>query len=336
MTFTTFGDLAQFQLLRRDGAQLRADMSRLTSELSSGRTADLGRAVGGDFSTLADITRSLRLNASFSASVTEAAIAADGRQAALGRVASEIEGFAPQLLSITGAGSLSNLQTNLDGATERFEQAVNALNTRLAGRSLFSADDPKASPLISGDAILTELRTLVTGTPDAATAEADVRAWFTDVGGGYETLAWQGGAGNAPQVLLSEGQSAATGVTALDPAIRETLIGMSLAALASEGATGLPEPEFRTLVEASANQMLRSQDALIDLRARLGGEEARIEEARVASEATRTSLQIEYGKITEADPYRSATDLETVSTRLESLYILTSRLSRLSLTEYIR
>lgn len=336
MSLVTFGDAAQFQFLRRDSAALKEDLSRLTGEISSGRHADLGRALGGDFSTLADITRSLRLNASFSASVTDAAIAAEGRQSALERVASEIEGFAPELLSVTGAGSLTDLQLKLANGTERFESAVSALNTRLAGRSLFAADEPDQTPLISGADIMVELRTLVAGAPDAATIQADVTDWFQDTGGGYETLAWQGGDGQPPDVLLGEGQAANTGITALDPAIRETLTGLALAALAAEQAVPLDESEQRALATGAAQSMIGGNASLIELRANLGAEEARIEDARVTSESTRSSLQIEYGKLTSADPYDTATELEAVSARLESLYILTARMSRLSLTEYLR
>lgn len=336
MSISTFGDAAQFHLLRRDSAQLKSDLSRLTSELSTGRTADLGSALGGDYSTLADITRSMRLNSSFSTSVTEASIAAEGRQNALGRMAAELEGFAPSLLAVTGAGSLSDLQLTLAGGTERFEQAVDVLNTRLAGRSLFSADAPDATPLINGEDIMVELRTLVASAPDAATVVADVTAWFMDTGGGYETLAWQGGTGSPPAVLIGEGQSAETGVTALDPAIRSSLVGLALTALASEHAAVLPEGEQRALISASAHQILSAEGGIIELRARLGTEEARIEDARVTAEATRSSLQIEYGRLVEADPYDTATKLEAVSTRLESLYILTARMSRLSLTEFLR
>lgn len=336
MSITTSSDAAQFLLLRRDSAQQKSDLVRLTSELSSGRVADLGKALGGDYSTLSDITRNMRLNATFVASVTEASIAAEGRQNALGRVSAELDGFAPSLLAITGGGSLSDLQLKLADGADRFEQAVDVLNTRFAGRSLFSADAPDATPLISAEDMMVELRALVSGAPDAATAVADVNAWFTDTGGGYETLAWQGGAGDAPSVLIGEGQTAETGVTALDPALREALAGLALAALASEQAPAFPEEEQRAFITASAHQMLSAEDGLIALRARLGAEEARIEDAKVTAETTRSSLQIEYGRLVEADPYDTATELEAVSLRLESLYILTARLSRLSLTEYLR
>lgn len=336
MSIATYSDAAQFQLLRRESVQQRSELARLTSELSSGRVADLGQALQGDYSTLSDITRSLRLNSTFLSSVSEASIAVGARQNALERIASELEGYAPSLLAATGAGSLSDIELKLADAPERFDQAVDVLNTRFAGRSLFSADDPTAKPLISAEEMLTELRTIVTSAPDAATAAADVTAWFADVGGGYETLAWQGGAGNPPPVLIGEGQSAEAGVTALEPAIRETLASLALTALAAENAGAFSEEDQRSFVASAAQEMLAAESNLINLRARLGTEEARIEDAKVTAEATRAGLQIEYGRLVEADPYDTATELEAVSLRLESLYIVTARVSRLSLTEYLR
>jgi flagellar hook-associated protein 3 FlgL len=336
MSLVTFGDAAQFLSLRRDSADTKTDIHRLTAELSSGKHADLGRALGGNFSTLSDITRSLRLNASFTSSVADAAIAAEGRQTALGRLEAEVDGFGPEILAVSGGGSLSDLQLTLANGTDRFESAVNTLNTRLAGRSLFSADAPDQTPLISGEDMMVDLRALVAGATDAATIEADVTAWFQDIGGGYETTAWQGGNGQPPAILLAEGQSANTGITALDPAIREALTGLAIVALASENAVPLAEAEQRALVTGAAQTMINATGSLISLRANLGSEEARIEEARVTAQTTKSALEIEYNGLTAADPYDTATELEAATTRLESLYILTARMSRLSLTEYLR
>lgn len=75
---------------------------------------------------------------------------------------------------------------------------------------------------------------------------------------------------------------------------------------------------------------------MIRLRSDLGAGQARIEEARVTVETTRAGLELERGRLTEADPYRTATDLQALQTRLETLYVLTARLSRLTLTEFLR
>jgi flagellar hook-associated protein 3 FlgL len=336
MTLVTFGDMAQYQTLRRQGANLRADMARLTSELASGKFADKGRALGGDFSTLADITRGLRLNDAFRTSISNAAITASGRQTALDRVASEMEGFGASLIAIAGTDDSGGLSLDLTNANDRFSTAVNALNTRIAGQSLFSADLPDIAPLAAGADILAELKTATSGVTDAATFQAIVDAWFDDAGGGYETFAWQGGDGPAPSVRISESEVAEIAVTALDPTIRDSLKGLALAALAADRTLGLDTEQKTELIKSAAFQILDSEPELVALRARLGAEEARVEEARVSSETARSAMELEYGRLLDADPYRTATELEAVNVQLESLYILTARMSRLSLTEFLR
>ncbi len=336
MSLTTFGDMAQFQSLRKQGSELRSDIARLTAELSSGQVMDKAKALGGDFSALADLTRGLRLNESFKTSIAKAEISADGRQTALGQVATELEGFGASLLSLAGTGQTEGRELELLNAPNRFEAAVAALNTQFAGQSLFAADAPENVPLIPAEDILAELRTVTSGETDAAGVETAVLAWFNDLGGAYEVFAWQGGDGTPPDTLLAEGQSASAGVSALEPAIRETLAGLAMAVLATDEPTPLPPEERGELISRAGRQVLSSESDLIGLRARLGAEQARIEEARVSAETTRSALEMEYGRLVEADPYRTATELEATNLQLESLYILTARMSRLSLTEFLR
>ncbi|MEX3017540.1 flagellin [Gymnodinialimonas hymeniacidonis] len=336
MSITTFGDMAQFQSLRKQGSDLRSDIARLTAELASGKVTDTGRNLNGDFSALTDVTRGLRLNEAFKTSISNAEITTDGRQTALDRVASELVGFGASLLSLAGTSKTESRELDLLNTPERFGAAVAALNTQFAGQSLFAADAPENIPLIPAEDILAELRNVTAGLTDAASLETAVLAWFNDPGGAYQTFAWQGGDGEPPETLLSEGQTAATGVSALDPAIRETLAGLAMATLAADKYLSLSSEERADLLSRSGQQVLSGETDLVDLRARLGAEQARIEEARVAAETTRSALELEYGRLVEADPYRTATELEAASLQLESLYILTARMSRLSLTEFLR
>jgi len=336
MSFGTYGDVAQFHRLRQDGTRLQQEMQRLTQELSTGRQADLGRATDGDFSSLAALDRSLRLQTAFARSIVEAGLDATARQAALERVEAEIDGVAPRMLGLATGGSLHDMTLAIADAPDRLEQAVAALNTRIADRSLFSGDTPDRPALIPGAEILDHLRPLAAAATDAAAMIAVVEDWFLTPGGGYEALAWQGGTGAAPPAILGEAQQEQAGITALDPALREVLAGLALAGLAAEGAGAFGEADRRALVAASAERMIQGEDALIRLRSDLGASQARIEEARVAAEAARASMEIEQARLIEADPYRAATELEAVQTRLEQLYILTARLSRLTLSEYLR
>ncbi len=336
MSLSSVGDAAQFFRLRQNSNDLQMDLSRITTELSTGRHADLGRAVDGNFQTLTDLGRGLRLTTAIAATVSEASIDANARQSALQVVEDEISGFAPRILSFSSAGSYGDLQLAMADAPDRFNAAVAALNTGIGGRSLFAGDEPDRPALLPGEDILAALRSVVAGATDANDLVARVEDWFDAPGGPFETTAFLGGAGDPPPVILAEGRQEQAAVTARDPAIREVLAGLALAALASEGAAGLPEPESRQLISAAATKIAGSESSLISLRSDLGASQARIEDARVELEATRSALEIEQARIMEADPYRAATDLEALQARLESLYLITSRLSRLTLTEFLR
>jgi len=336
MTFSPISDAAQFFRLRRDGSKLQAEMRDLTVELSSGRHADIGRALGGDYTALSDVTRRLELARGYAEAISVAALRAQAQQTVLERLENEMSGLAAQLNGFRESGNLSQLALGNSDVGGRFDHAVAALNTRIADISLFSGDRTDQLPLISGEAILQALRPIARAAPDAETMVQDIEAWFLDTGGGFELTAWQGGDPGGARMSLSEGTQIDTTVTAFDPRVRAALAGLSLAVLAAEGLAPGGEQGVRQVTGSAAERIHSAEVNLITVQAELGVIEGRIEDTRVRSEATKAGLEIEYTRLSETDPYRTATELEAVQTRLESLYIVTSRLSRLSLTEYLR
>lgn len=336
MNWNSLGSAAHTHMMQQEGLRQRQELQRLTSEMASGRHADLGRATGGDFTALADIARALDLNTAFSRSIAEAGLLANARQTALARIETETEGLASRIIAFSTNGSMQDMALALSHAPERLEHVVNALNTRVAGVSLFAGNAPDRPALISGPAMLAELRPLVAAAPTADDAIAAIEQWFLAPGGGFETVAWQGGSGPAGPAILGEGLETRAAVSALDPALRELLAGLALTAIAAETSGPGTNADRAKLVTAAVSRISRGDEALIRLRSDLGAGQARIEEARVTIETTRAGLELEQGRLTEADPYRTATDLQALQTRLETLYVLTARLSRLTLTEFLR
>ena len=74
----------------------------------------------------------------------------------------------------------------------------------------------------------------------------------------------------------------------------------------------------------------------VTLAARIGTVEAQIEAARTRNSAEETALGIFRSEIGSVDSYEAATRLEQARSQLESLYLITARVSRLSLTEFLR
>ncbi|OZA12697.1 MAG: flagellar biosynthesis protein FlgL, partial [Rhodobacterales bacterium 17-64-5] len=90
------------------------------------------------------------------------------------------------------------------------------------------------------------------------------------------------------------------------------------------------------LAQRAGQELLTSEDSRIALAARIGTAEAKVEAARTRNAAEETALGILRSDLGSVDPYEAATRLEAARNQLESLYLVTARVSRLSLTEFLR
>ena len=327
------GDASLTNILARQGADLRAQVNRASQEVASGKHADLGQAVRGDFSPLLAIDASLARLSAFKSTATDAAFQTAAQQSAVSGLSSLARGISTALLGARDVSTPAQIDTLASDARGRLASAFGLLNTQASGRAVFSGQATDTAPLGDVDALLTALETASAGALTPNDVVAAVTTWFADPLG-YGTF-YQGSTG-LTAAPIAPGEEADLSTTALDPAIRDTLAALSMAALLDRGMFA-GQPEARAQLAATAGQeLIRSEDARITLSARIGTVEAQIEAARTRNSAEETSLGILRSDIGSVDPYEAATRLENVRAQLESLYLVTARVSRLSLTEYIR
>jgi flagellar hook-associated protein 3 FlgL len=81
--------------------------------------------------------------------------------------------------------------------------------------------------------------------------------------------------------------------------------------------------------------LLAAQKPIVELRAGLGALEARVEESATRNATQRTALQIAKSELVGADQYETASRYENARSQLESLYAITARSQRLSLSEFL-
>lgn len=335
MSFTTIGDLSQSFQLRRDNARLKADLQRLTAELSTGRLPDLRAATGGDLRPLAALDRSVALLTALGTAGAEAALFAEVAQAALGRIADGAGTLSGAALLARTSAVPSQIDAVGREAAQQFEAAVARLNVQAAGRSVFAGLATDGPALRPGAEILDALALATAGAATVADVEAALDIWF-DPGGDFETTAYIGSPDPLRPIRVSEGELVDFPVTALDPALRDTLRAMALGALLDRGVLAGDIAQRAALAGASGEDLLAAKDRLVALRASVGDAEAAIDRARGRTAAERAAAEIARAMIVEADPFRAAADLQAVQGQLETLYTVTARLSRLSLTEYLR
>ena len=335
MSFTSIGDLSQSFQLRRDNARLKEGLQRLTAELSTGRIADLRAASGGDLRPLASVERSVSLLASVRTSNAEAALFAEVAQTALSDVQSGAETLSATALLARTSAVPAQIDAVGREAVQQFEAAVARLNMQAAGRTIFAGLATDGPALRPGSEILDTLETVVAGAATAADVGAALDAWFAP-GGGYETLAYAGSPDPLRPFRVSPGESVDLPVTALAPAIRDTLRGLAMSALLDRGVLGGDVAERAALAGASGESLIAARDGLVTLRGQVGDAEAAIERSRVRNESERAAAERARATIVEADPFQAATELQALQGQLETLYAITARLSGLSLTNFLR
>jgi flagellar hook-associated protein 3 FlgL len=335
MTMTSIGDLARGLMLRSHGARLKQMQAVLTAELASGQVADVAARLGGDLSHLSDIDRSLRRLEGYSVAMGEARLMAGSTQAGLATVQDATSELGAALLSISGTSPTALREHAATQARSVLSVVVGALNTRAAGRSLFAGVATDRAALAPAGTILAELKAAVAGAGDATAIAAAAAAWFDDPAG-FGASVYGGSDRSLAPVRIGEGTEVAPTLRADDPVFRDTLRHVALAALATDPDLGLDGAGQALLLRGAGDGLLAGDERITGLRAALGFTEARIEEAETRNAAARTGLDYARGELLAADPYDTATRLQEVQFRLESLYSVTVRASRLSLTEFMR
>ncbi|MBS0123646.1 flagellin [Thetidibacter halocola] len=328
------GDLARMLVLRTNQVRLREEMDVLAVEVATGFVKDKGAHLRGDVSGLLAIDRSLERLDTFRFANAEAALLTGAMQQALGEIQERAQSTSQTLISAELTPSEALLGTMSRDARDALGQTLGALNRSVGGRFLFSGTATDRSAMPDLETMMTELRTAVTGLTTATDIQAALDAFFAP-GGTFETTIYQGsGTGIAP-LRLGENERATLDIKATDDALRAILKPLAMASLASEPGLVIPVSEKVKMLSTSGEGLLGAQQDIVELRGGLGALEGRIEENTARIESERTATQLARLDLVGTDQYETATRYENVRSQLESLYAITVRSQRLSLTEFL-
>ncbi len=335
MTMTAIGDLARSFVLRNQNAVLKGELNTLTAEIGSGRTQNVAKHLGGDYSYLSDIERSLRVVRGYGIAASEATQFTDAMQTVLGTIQDTTSALSADLLA-AGSVALPAVRDSVAlTAQGRLGSIVSAFNTSVAGRGLFSGIATDRPALASADTILAQLRPVIAGLTDPAEYLAAIDAWFAP-GAGFDTAGYLGATTSLAPFRVGSDSAVDLDLRADDPRLRAVLADVSAAALSTDPVSSLDDTDVASVQRRLGERIRTTNDAVTGLRADLGYAQSRLEEATSRLSAERTALDYARGSLLGVDPYESATRLEETEFRLESLYAVTARLSRLSLMDYLR
>lgn len=335
MAITGFGDLAQSNVLRQHTAQAKANMTRLSTELTTGKASDTPRHLSGDMGPLLAIDASLARLDGYGAVTRELTLFAGALQTGLATVSDMALEAANSLIAASGTAATTHVNTAASAAHSALRSTLSTLNTRFGDRTLFAGMDTSGQAMTDAETLMTAIEAAVSsaGATDVASVEAAIDGWLA-APGGYAGTAFLGGAPLAA-VPVAADESVALDLTADDPAIRDTIKGLAMAALVDRGIFPGQYGLQKDLAQRAGEVLLAGETDRAHMAARLGGLEAQIDRAQTRNQSEATALGIARTGMVEIDPYETATRLQDAETQLELIYTLTARISRLSLADYL-
>ena len=330
LTFTP--DLLSYSSLSRNVADLKARADVTRTESVTGRYEDITAQTNGDIGGAHLTKKALDDVIAYKENLTFSQNQAAAVQTVLDSVNTDGARIATEALAAAERDDNAALRTSVEEARAAVKSVFAALNTSVGGRALFSGDVAERAPLASPDQFIADIEAIMASAVDAADAEAMLDTYFNDPTGGFATSIYQGGAGEAPGVEIAPGVRLDVSAKADDQSVRDLLRG--LASIAAYDSAGFADRD--TLIEDGGTLVLEAGVDLTDLRARIGVGESRIEAAITRYTQEEAALTTLFNQKTARDPYEAASELRLLETQLEASYLLTSRLSQLTIANYLR
>ncbi|KIC20630.1 flagellin [Leisingera sp. ANG-Vp] len=334
MIINSYGDMAQHLFLRSRNTELQQNITTLSEEFSTGKSANLTERLGGDFTYLADLESNLKRLDSYMVANGELQLFATAMQGSMDKVQSQVQAMRNDILTIAPAMDEANAEQFGDQANQRLSSAISLFNTSVGGRTVFSGTATDTKPLNDADTLMTAILAEVGGLTTADDIIQAVKDWFDDPTG-FDTVMYQGSTTSLQPVTVGEGEQVLLGIRADDDNLKHTLQSYVITALADEPSLGLTADVQIDLVIKSGTELSESESRLIDVQADTGFIEGQLEAINTRNEASKTSLSIVRNNLVSADPYETYTRLEEAQAQLEGLYMITSRSSQLSLMNYL-
>lgn len=337
MSMLSVGDMARSFQTRRANLNLQQTLSTLSKELTTGQVSDVSKHLRGDTGILGSVTVHLDMLRAFNVTNSETALVASSMQAAMEAIQQSAGDLGKKFASAPAKSSPDTLQIIASEAPHQLDMVISALNTSAGGRFLFSGTRFEAAPLVDAVELISEISSAISGIPTVGAILSTIDDWFSAPasGGGFLDLAYNGSSEAVGPVRIGVNDVVKLDVTAAEEGFRTILKGAALGTLVSQGLLSGDPTAREALIEQASHWLLRGEGEVIAMRANLGASEATIQRAAVESSAETSSLERSINQLIGVDKYEVASALTEAETQMETLYAMTSRLSRLSLVNYL-
>ena len=300
----------------------------------TGRHADPTKELSGRVKEILQIEKSIADLNGYADIIALSEQRAATMQASLDTVKDIAVQLANETTTLLTNGTDQNLGVVSDDARQRFDTVVSALNTQFAGRSLFSGDETSNPAIADSATIFAAAVPILESPPGGTGAYAALAAEFMTAGGLFDTTFYTGGAGDAPVTEVAPGERVDYTAKADEDPIRRVLFNLTVLAAANDPTNAITE-DRRVLTQQATDGLRTAISQLVSIQSRVGAAEERIATAKTRNIAAEATFTLSYNELAGRDQYDAILELTEIENQLETAFVTSSRLSNLSLANFI-
>ncbi len=353
-------NLAIQNAMRLTIQQSQTEVVKLEKEVTTGRHADVGVALGGAAAKSLDLQRELARMTTLTETNAVVTQRLSASQEALSSISKAAQSTMEALIALSGSDSADQLAIAKTEVTNSMSIFNSAINTSFNGEFLFSGINTDVKPVSdyndpAGSAAKASFDTalstfMAAQAPPLTSMNEFTKAQMTDFikttlepmyldtdpAAGDQSL-WTTDWSSASDQTMTSRISTTEVVPSSTSANSEGMRKFALANVLTYELLGADvSSDVRSLISNTAVSYIGEAISGIDAqRSALGISEARVEKANTSLEAQIKLVKTHVSDLEGIDTYEASTRMNTLLTQIEASYTLTSRLQQLSLINFL-
>ena len=332
MIISTTSDLTKLLIFQDRSNFLNAKITTLNQELITGRLANLGQDRTAHIPKIQYLERQFAMISAYETVQKDANSHFDQVDLSIEKMQGLVQDVGEALFQIIGSNAQIPLAKTHKMTTALFEDLISALNRNSPSGFLFSGNKTNQVPFPKAKDIIDQIKDFSFGSKSKEDLEDKLHDWFDGLSSPFQHDIYKGSQTGIKTFQISPDMSVSLEFRANDLQFRNLLKSAALAIVATTGS--FSKNEQKNALKFAAEGLLSANDALIEMRAELGGFKERIENQATHDATQLASFKHSYNDLTNANPYETATNLKSAENQLERLYLLTSHLSKLSFMDF--
>jgi flagellar hook-associated protein 3 FlgL len=349
MKTTYVSTLAVANATRRSVILMQTELTQLQKEVTTGRKADVGLALGERTGR----TVALRSESENLQTLIDTNAVARLRLQTTQHMLDGISGDAQAFLGILvdAKSNPASASITRERAEEKLSSFIGKLNSTLSGEFLFAGINTNEQPLgdysdpasparqAVANAFMTRFGIAQTDPAVSNIPAVDIQnfldnefaalfndpAWSTN---------WSTASNQATEIRISTSETVTTGAVAGDAAMRK--IAMVYTMVSDLGLPQLSSSAYTTLVDKAIGLLGSAIAGITTTQAGLGYSEQAVADASGRLSIQKDMIDVHIGELEGVDPYKASTRISELLTQIETAYALTGRIQQLSLLDYLR